>query len=86
MHDVYQQCLSRNGGACYPYETMKETWYLDPGETIELKLEFTDYTGMYMLHCHMIEHADDGMMAQFEVIASRANPTPRPRSTPRPRP
>jgi spore coat protein A len=86
MHDVYQQCLSRNGGACHPYETMKETWYLDPGETIELKLKFTDYTGMYMLHCHMIEHADDGMMAQFEVIASRANPTPRPRSTPRPRP
>ena len=86
MHDVYQQCLSRNGGACYPYETMKETWYLDPGESIELKLKFTDYTGMYMLHCHMIEHADDGMMAQFEVVASRPTPSPRPRPTPAPRP
>jgi FtsP/CotA-like multicopper oxidase with cupredoxin domain len=86
MHDVYQQCLSRNGGACYPYETMKETWYLDPGESIELKLKFTDHTGMYMLHCHMIEHADDGMMAQFEVVAPRAIPTPRPRATPAPRP
>jgi FtsP/CotA-like multicopper oxidase with cupredoxin domain len=86
MHDVYQQCLSRDGGACYSYETMKETWYLDPGETIELKLKFTDYTGMYMLHCHMIEHADDGMMAQFEVISPRAAPTPRPRPTSAPRP
>lgn len=86
MHDVYQQCLSRNGAACYPYETMKETWYLDPGETIELKLKFTDYAGMYMLHCHMIEHADDGMMAQFEVVAARATPSPRPRPTPAPRP
>ena len=46
---------------------MKETWYLDPGETIELKLRFTDHTGKYMLHCHIIEHEDDGMMAQFEV-------------------
>jgi spore coat protein A len=69
IHDVSQQCLSRNGGACYPYETMKETWYLAPGETIELKLKFTDHLGMYMLHCHMMEHEDDGMMTQFEVVA-----------------
>ena len=34
IHDVSQQCVSRNGGACYPYETMKETWYLTPGETL----------------------------------------------------
>ena len=78
IHDVSQQCLSRNGGSCYPYETMKETWYLEPGETIEVKLRFTDYTGMYMLHCHMIEHADDGMMAQFEVIGPTPTPTPTP--------
>jgi spore coat protein A len=85
IHDVAQQCLSRNGGPCYPYETMKETWYLDPGESIEVKLKFTDHTGKYMLHCHMIEHEDDGMMTQFEVIA-RVSPTPRPRPTPFPRP
>jgi FtsP/CotA-like multicopper oxidase with cupredoxin domain len=86
IHDVYQQCLSRNGGPCYPYETMKETWYLAPGETIEVKLKFTDHIGKYVLHCHMIEHEDDGMMAQFEVIAPRAIPTPRPRATSMPRP
>jgi spore coat protein A, manganese oxidase len=84
IHDVAQQCVSRNGGACYPYETMKETWYLAPGEVLEVKLKFTDHAGMYMLHCHMLEHEDDGMMTQFEVV--RANPTPRPRPTPPPRP
>lgn len=84
IHDVPQQCLSRNGGTCYPYETMKETWYLAPGESLEVKLKFTDHTGMYMLHCHMLEHEDDGMMTQFEVV--RATPAPRPRPTPRSRP
>ena len=84
IHDVSQQCVSRNGGACYPYEAMKETWYLAPGEVLEVKLKFTDHVGMYMLHCHMVEHEDDGMMTQFEVV--RANPTPRPRPTARPRP
>jgi spore coat protein A len=84
IHDVSQQCLSRNGGPCYPYETMKETWYLTAGETIEVKLKFTDHLGMYMLHCHMMEHEDDGMMTQFEVV--RPSPTPRPRPTPGRRP
>jgi FtsP/CotA-like multicopper oxidase with cupredoxin domain len=84
IHDVAQQCVSRNGAACYPYETMKETWYLAPGEVLEVKLKFTDHVGMYMLHCHMLEHEDDGMMTQFEVV--RVNPTPRPRPTPPPRP
>jgi len=83
IHDVSQQCISRDGGACYPYETMKETWYLAPGETIELKLKFTDHIGMYMLHCHIIEHEDDGMMTQFEVVRPSG---PRPRPTPFPRP
>ena len=85
IHDVSQQCVSRNGSACYSYETMKETWYLAPGEVLEVKLKFTDHIGMYMLHCHMLEHEDDGMMTQFEVV-SRANPTPRPRPTAVPRP
>ncbi|RLB64465.1 MAG: hypothetical protein DRH08_09580, partial [Deltaproteobacteria bacterium] len=26
------------------------------------------YTGVYMYHCHLLEHEDDGMMGQFEVI------------------
>ncbi len=69
IHDVDQQCISRDGGPCYPYETMKETWSLGSGETLELKMKFTDHTGIYMFHCHILEHEDDGMMSQFEVVA-----------------
>jgi hypothetical protein len=39
------------------------------GETLELKLKFTDHLGIYMLHCHILEHEDDGMMTLFEVVA-----------------
>jgi len=82
LHDVDQQCLSRDGGPCYPYETMKETWYLGSGETLELKLKFTDHIGKYIFHCHMLEHEDDGMMAQFEVVAPASTPTPTPTPAP----
>jgi hypothetical protein len=77
IHDVDQQCLSRDGGPCYPYETMKETWSVGSGETLELKMRFTDHTGIYMLHCHILEHEDDGMMSLFEVVrAAPPDPTP----------
>jgi hypothetical protein len=47
---------------------MKETWFLDPGETVEVKLRFTDFTGKYVFHCHILEHEDDGMMSQLNVV------------------
>jgi spore coat protein A, manganese oxidase len=78
IHDVDQQCLSRDGGPCYPYETMKETWSVGSGETLELKMRFTDHIGKYMLHCHILEHEDDGMMTQFEVVAPAPTPAPTP--------
>jgi FtsP/CotA-like multicopper oxidase with cupredoxin domain len=28
---------------------------------------FTDFTGRFMIHCHMLDHEDDGMMATFQV-------------------
>ena len=75
IHDVDQQCVSRNGSPCPPYETMKETWSVHPGETLALKLKFTDHTGIYMLHCHILEHEDDGMMTLFEVVAPPGSST-----------
>jgi FtsP/CotA-like multicopper oxidase with cupredoxin domain len=84
LHDVDQLCMSRNAGPCYPYEAMKETWLLDPGETVEVKLKFTDFTGRYVFHCHMVEHEDDGMMSQFEVVPPSVTPTPTRTPTPTP--
>ena len=30
---------------------------------------FLDYTGIYMLHCHMMNHEELGMMQTVEVYA-----------------
>jgi spore coat protein A len=68
IHDVDQQLVSRDGVAAQPYERMKESWNLGIGETIVLKLKFTDNLGKFMFHCHILEHEDAAMMAQFEVV------------------
>jgi FtsP/CotA-like multicopper oxidase with cupredoxin domain len=68
IHDVDQQLVSRNGVPPARYELMKESWTLGIGETVVLKLKFTDNLGTFVYHCHILEHEDASMMAQFEVV------------------
>ena len=68
IHDVDQQLVSRNGNAPAPYELMKESWNIRGGETVVVKLKFTDNVGRFVFHCHILEHEDAAMMAQFEVV------------------
>ena len=68
IHDVDQQLVSRDGVPARPYELMKESWSLGIGETIVLKLKFTDNLGKFVFHCHILEHEDAAMMAQLEVV------------------
>lgn len=69
IHDVDWVVLSRNGAPPPPGEQgLKETFRLDPGEVIVIGAKFTDHTGPYMLHCHMLDHEDHGMMTQFLVV------------------
>ena len=68
IHDVQFQILDRNGKPPPPAESgWKDTVLLWPGETVRFITRFEDYTGLYMYHCHFLEHEDDGMMGQFEV-------------------
>jgi FtsP/CotA-like multicopper oxidase with cupredoxin domain len=52
-----------------PWERgLEDTWQLDPGEEVVVAAAFTDHTGPFMVHCHMLDHEDHGMMATFEVV------------------
>ena len=68
IHGVDQQLVSRNGHPPAPYELLKETWNLQGGDTVVIKLKFTDNLGKFVFHCHILEHEDSSMMAQVEII------------------
>jgi len=40
-----------------------------PGERVKLLMKFTDYAGLYLYHCHILEHEDLGMMRNYLVQA-----------------
>jgi FtsP/CotA-like multicopper oxidase with cupredoxin domain len=53
----------------YVDEGWKDTVMMMPGERIRLLLRFEDFTGMYVYHCHNLEHEDAGMMRNYLVRA-----------------
>lgn len=70
LHDVQFQILDRNGEKPALKERgRKDTVLLLPGERVRIIARFEDYTGVYMYHCHLLEHEDNGMMGQFEVVS-----------------
>jgi len=48
-------------------EGWKDTVLTLPGETVRVLVKFEDFAGMYLYHCHNLEHEDGGMMRNYEV-------------------
>ncbi len=71
VHGASFQVVSRSGGRgrLYPWEAgWKDTVLLEDGETVEILIRFDAFRGLYVIHCHKLEHEDAGMMANFEVV------------------
>jgi len=50
-------------------EGWKDTVLLMPGERVRLLLRFADHPGLFLYHCHNLEHEDMGMMRNFLIRA-----------------
>jgi FtsP/CotA-like multicopper oxidase with cupredoxin domain len=69
LHEELWQTIRRDGSRPPPWERgYEDTWRLDPGETVVVAARFTDYTGNFLVHCHMLDHEDESMMATFRVV------------------
>lgn len=47
----------------------KDTLLLFPGMRVKALMEFKDYPGLFLYHCHNLEHEDMGMMRNYLVRA-----------------
>jgi FtsP/CotA-like multicopper oxidase with cupredoxin domain len=46
----------------------KDTVLVWPGERVKVAMTFAPYTGMYMYHCHILEHEDMTMMRNYMIM------------------
>ncbi|MCW5660066.1 MAG: multicopper oxidase family protein [Burkholderiaceae bacterium] len=47
----------------------KDTVLVMPGERVRILLRFADHPGLFLYHCHMLEHEDSGLMRNYRVVA-----------------
>ncbi|MFD0657032.1 multicopper oxidase domain-containing protein [Thermocatellispora tengchongensis] len=69
VHLAHFRVLSRGGKAPAATDAgWKDTVDVRPYEVVEVLVRFTGYRGLYMMHCHNLEHEDMAMMADFEIV------------------
>ncbi|MFP8489736.1 multicopper oxidase family protein [Gracilimonas sp. Q87] len=70
VHAVQFKVLDRSGTrGLIPTESgWKDTVLVMPGETVRTIMKFDAQKGMYVFHCHNLEHEDNGMMANLEIV------------------
>lgn len=63
IHGAHFQIMSKNG-----HPTNDTTWYdtypMDQGIKTDIAIKF-DEPGVWMVHCHILNHEDNGMMTSF---------------------
>lgn len=80
VHGLQFRVIERSIGRRFrdAYETVKagfvddgwrDTVLVMPGERVRILLRFADYPGLFLYHCHMLEHEDTGLMRNYRVEA-----------------
>ena len=72
IHDIEWQILDIGGSRpAAGDDGWKDVFTVRGLSTVRVIGRFTDLTGIYVFHCHKLEHEDHAMMAQFEVLPAK---------------
>lgn len=75
VHGSQFQVVARTGGDAdgdlvrrgIVDEGWKDTVLVLPGETVRIRKRFATHAGLFLYHCHNLEHEDSGMMRNFRI-------------------
>ena len=79
IHEIQFEVLNRKpfGGARRTRETwesgLKDTVVAYPGEITRVKAHF-DRAGLYVWHCHLVDHEDNEMMRPYVILGRPLEP------------
>jgi L-ascorbate oxidase len=59
--DVRQYCDQKG--------VFRDTMFVRPGLRIAVRTRYERYIGAFVLHCHILDHEDQGMMADVRILA-----------------
>jgi manganese oxidase len=86
IHFEEGQIISRNGSPPSPAESgRKDVYRLRPNGTVVIRMQFRDWGGMFMEHCHNTMHEDNAMLLRWDLDTGSTpflSPLPTPISKP----
>jgi len=75
LHGRQFRVLGRSGGAAdnalragLVDSGWTDTVLVLPGETVRTQVTFSEHRGLFLYHCHLLEHEDSGMMRNFRIV------------------
>jgi FtsP/CotA-like multicopper oxidase with cupredoxin domain len=89
IHFEEGQVLARNGSASQVpawEKGRKDVYRLHPGGSITITLQFRDWGGVFMEHCHNTVHEDNAMLVRWDINGGGDHPTLQALPTPIPSP
>jgi FtsP/CotA-like multicopper oxidase with cupredoxin domain len=84
VHFEESQMLARNGSFSnvQPWERgRKDVYRLRPSGSVTVAMQFREFSGMFVEHCHNTTHEDNAMLLRYEVNRGLV-PMPTPNPTP----
>jgi FtsP/CotA-like multicopper oxidase with cupredoxin domain len=65
LHGFFFQALDATSGAPLPSPEWSDTYNVPQHQTVQIAVKYDDREGMWMFHCHILDHADAGMMGML---------------------
>ena len=72
LHGFFFQVLDETGAPVHPL-AWKDTVSVPFEQTARFVVRFDDRLGSWMYHCHVLDHADGGLMGIVQVGATDTN-------------
>jgi len=67
VHGFFFQPLDSVTGAALPAPQWLDTYNVPQMQTVQFAIKYDDRPGMWMFHCHILDHADAGMMGMLQL-------------------
>jgi FtsP/CotA-like multicopper oxidase with cupredoxin domain len=66
LHGFFVQVLDDHGNPVQPME-WKDTVNVPLEQTVKIVVKYDDRRGSWMYHCHILDHADGGLMGMVDL-------------------
>ncbi|HWA60776.1 MAG TPA: multicopper oxidase domain-containing protein [Caulobacteraceae bacterium] len=53
---------------CGMFHTFRDTVFVENGYEVHVRTRYDRYIGEFVIHCHILDHEDAGMMANIEIV------------------